>query len=157
MDIEDCITQLEEVFEGEPWYGTSVLKSLELIPVLFWNKNLENSSSSIAKLVYHIIDWRWFIIEKVKNNETFSIELNSEKDWRKNSSVITQEEKEKCIGELIKTQELLCRLVSEKPDSWLYEFAAGKDYSNEYMIRGLLQHDLYHLGQINMLYSKLKK
>ena len=38
MDIEDCITQLEEVFEGQPWFGPSLVDSLEKISVGFWDK-----------------------------------------------------------------------------------------------------------------------
>jgi len=54
MDIEDSITQLEEVFEGHPWYGPSILRSLEEIPVILWDQKLENGSHTIAELVCHI-------------------------------------------------------------------------------------------------------
>ncbi|TSE09935.1 MULTISPECIES: DinB family protein [Aquimarina] len=155
MDIEDSITQLEEVFEGQPWFGPSILKSLKDIPVEFWDKKPEYVSHSITELVYHMMDWRVFVIEKLKDNESFGIELNSEKDWRRDVLVQTEVQKETILNELIKTQELICELLTTKPDSWMYENSLGNAYKNDYMIRGMIQHDIYHLGQINSIYSQL--
>jgi len=50
MDIEDCITQYEEVFDGAPWYGSSFLKSIQEVPVSFWNQKPAGASHSIAEL-----------------------------------------------------------------------------------------------------------
>jgi len=157
MDIEDVITQLEEVFEGEPWYGPSVLKSLDMIPVALWNNKVEGASHTIAELLYHMIDWRMFVIEKLKENELFSIEMNSEKDWRKHTSISLETEKKEVIDELRGTQDAIKQLLMTKPDTWMYEFVDGKDYKNEYMIMGGIQHDIYHLGQINFVFTQLKK
>ncbi len=156
MNIEDSIIQLEEVFEGTPWYGPSVLKSLKTIPAKLWDGKPENVSHSIAELVYHILDWREFVVQKLKGNEAFSIQMNSEKDWRKNVSIATEAQKTIIIDELTQTQDILLELLETRSDSWMSEFVLGKDYTNEYMIRGLVQHDIYHLGQINMIYSQLK-
>jgi len=54
------------------------------------------------------------------------------------------------------TQMEILELLDTKSDSWLYEFVLGKDYTNEYMISGAIQHDIYHLGQINLIYSQLQ-
>ncbi|WP_106791443.1 DinB family protein [Aquimarina sp. Aq78] len=156
MNIKDSIKKYDEVFEGEPWFGNSILKSLEHIPVLFWDKKPKKVSHSISELVYHLIDWRGFVIEKLKGNKAFDIELNSEKDWRKGVLIQNEKEKKKTLEELIETQNIICELLLAKPDSWLNEQVAGRRYRNEYMINGVIQHDIYHLGQINIVYSQLK-
>ncbi|PKV49636.1 putative damage-inducible protein DinB [Aquimarina sp. MAR_2010_214] len=156
MNIKDSIKKYDEVFEGEPWFGISMLKSLEHIPILFWDKKPNKVSHSISELVYHLIDWRGFVIEKLKGNKAFDIELNSEKDWRKDVSIQNEKEKKKILEELIETQNIICELLLAKPNSWLNEQVAGRQYRNEYMISGVIQHDIYHLGQINMVYSQLK-
>ncbi|MCK8522279.1 DinB family protein [Aquimarina sp. D1M17] len=156
MDVEDCIQQIDEAFNGQPWYGPSLFKTLEEIPVIFWNQTPEGASHSITELVYHIIDWKVFVLEKLKDNDTYSIEMNSEKDWRPNILKVDQGQKDKILKELKSTHESLCELLEAKPDSWVNEFTMGKDYSNAYMIRGAVQHDIYHLGQVNMLYSQIK-
>jgi uncharacterized damage-inducible protein DinB len=156
MNIENSIIQYNEVFNEEPWFGTSVLKSLEQIPVLFWNKKPEKVSHSIAELIYHIIDWRGFVIEKLKGNATFDIELNTEKDWRKGILIHTEEEKKNTLETLVETQNTITKLLATASDLWLSEPTLGKTYTNAYMMRGIMQHDTYHLGQINLIYSQLK-
>lgn len=156
MSIKDSIIQYNEVFEGQPWFGTSILKSLQDIPLLFWNKKPEKTSHSILELVYHLIDWRIFVIEKLKENKTFDIKLNTEQDWRKDVFISTEKKKKEVVKELAETQNVICELLKGKLDEWKYQEVAGKAYKNEYMIRGILQHDIYHLGQINLIYSQLK-
>ena len=153
MDIEDCITQLIEVFEGQHWFGASLVDSLEKISVDFWDKKFKNQKHSIAELVWHMIDWRQFVIEKLKDNVSYTIEMNSEADWRRNVLVYDDKDKKNLLEALIQSQEDIVKLLDSKPDSWLQEFVLGKDYKNEYMIQGLVQHDIYHLGQINLLKS----
>lgn len=156
MSIKDSIIQYREVFDGEPWFGTSLLKSLESIPVSDWDKKPEKVRHSISELVYHLIDWRVFVIEKLKENKTFTIELNTEEDWRENVSISTEKQKIQVVKELVETQNTICKLLTTKSEEWLYEPVSGREYKNEYMIRGVIQHDIYHLGQINMIYGQLK-
>lgn len=156
MDIEDCITQFEEVFEGQPWYGPPFLKSLEQISVQFWDRKLNTDGHSIAELLFHMLDWRLFVIQKLKDNSTYSIEMNTEEDWRSEVSVKTEKQKDEIINQLKDSQEVIIQLLHKKSDSWLHEFVMGKDYKNSYMIQGAVQHDIYHLGQINLLHNQLK-
>ncbi len=156
MDIEDTITQLQESFNGKPWFGTSVWDSLSAISSDFWNTKPKSTTHSIAELVVHIIDWRGFVIEKLQGNASFSIEMNSEQDWRKGVSVDSEGDKEILMNELVETQNQLISLLETKPDSWLIELVAGGKYKNEYMIRGIVPHDIYHVGQINLIYSQSK-
>ncbi len=156
MEIKDFVASYGELFNGETWYGNSIMKSLENVAVQFWNEKPKNTKKTIAEIVCHIIDWRYFVIEKLKENTFFDIKLNSKADWRENVSVRTTEEKESMFSELKKSQETLIGLVKEKDTLWLEEKTMGKAYSNKYMLEGILQHDVYHLGQINLINSQLK-
>ena len=144
------------MIDGIPWYGPSLLKSLQEIPASFWNQKPKGVSHSIAELVYHIIDWKVFVVEKLKGNKTYNIEMNSEKDWRESVSVSNENEKKQLIEKIKNTQSALIEILKAKTVSWLNEFVPGRDYKNLYMVNGLVQHDIYHLGQINMLYAQLK-
>lgn len=157
MDIEDCIAQLEETYEGTPWYGDAIASSLDSISVTFWNQKPVGASHTIAELVWHMIDWRRFVVEKLKGNTTYSIEMNSDQDWRKEVIVQSEGDKTEVLEILRQTQEELLELLHTKSDAWLYEFAEGKDYTNVYMVNGVVQHDIYHLGQINVMAGQLRE
>lgn len=156
MTTKDFILSFNELFQGEPWYGTSAMDSLELISLEKWNKKPNNTSNSIATIVWHMIDWRYFVIEKMQENEAFDIVLNTEADWRKDIFLKTEEAVLALISEFKKTQKTICELVQSKSDTWLLETTPGKNYDNAYMLRGVLNHDAYHLGQINLISSQLK-
>ncbi len=157
MDIEDSISQLQEHFDGKPWFGASIWESLEKIPVAYWDAKPSNANHSIAELVCHMIDWRGFAIERINGNESYSIELNSTQDWREGVSVASAHDKQVMLDEFAQTHEQLCELLAAKPDAWMTELVAGGTYTNEFMIRGVLSHDLYHLGQINLLHQQSKQ
>ncbi len=157
MTIKDFILSFNELFKGNPWYGVSTMDSLETISFEQWNKKPIGVSNSIATIVWHVIDWRCFVIEKIKDNEAFDIVLNTEADWRKDILVNKEADVLEIVTTLKNTQETICRLLKEKPASWLLETTKGKEYNNEYMLRGILNHDAYHLGQINLIYSQLNK
>ncbi|WP_298506080.1 DinB family protein [uncultured Maribacter sp.] len=157
MDIKSLVEESKGLYNGEPWFGTSIMGSLKNISPEFWNLRPENTSNSIASIVYHMINWRGFVIEKLKENASFDIELETKEDWRENVSVSNEEEKKEILAELRASQEELEKLILEKKVSWLKENTVGKKYTNSYMLHGILQHDAYHLGQINLIRSQLRK
>lgn len=155
MKIENYCSTINEVFNGEPWFGNSLVGSLQNIPLKNWNIKPKNTSNSIASIVCHVIEWKYFVIEKLKENASFDIELNTKEDWRENVVVSSEEERDKIVLELKVSQEELIKLVKEKKEIWLSKKTAGKEYTNDFMLHGVLQHDVYHLGQINLINSQL--
>jgi len=156
MQIKDFIISFNELFNEEPWYGVSTIDSLETIPLEKWNEKPKGVSNSIAAIVWHMIDWRYFVIEKIKENGVFDIILNTEADWRKNVFVTTETDVLEILESLKNTQQVIPELLLAKPADWIKETTKGKKYDNAYMLRGILNHDAYHLGQINLIYSQLK-
>ena len=60
----------------------------------------------------------------------------------------------KALAEARRVHEELIGVVVGLPDSRLYEMVPGKQgahYTNYYMLHGVVQHELYHAGQIALL------
>lgn len=155
-NVNHFIVALEDVFRGNTWYGTSIWDSLNKIPLDIWNHKVSKQGNSIAELVGHIIAWRLFVIEKLKGNATYDIELNSETDWKSDITIRTSEDLTGLLEELKGTQATICQLLQTKNNEWLSQITPGKTYNNRYMIQGLINHDCYHLGQINLIHSQAK-
>ena len=153
--IQNLIETLEVTFEKDPWFGDSVIGKLMMIDYSIVNKKIEGSNT-IASLLKHMIQWRVFAIEKMQGNKYFDIKLNSEMDW---PLVTINKEIEwlDLIRELKETQVKLIELISEKGGDYLEEITVGKDYTNGVLIEGIIEHDVYHLGQIGLLNSLLQK
>ncbi len=153
--LTHLIETIHSTFDGSPWYGDSVIVKFELIKFEYVNKTV-NGSNSIASLVNHLIQWRVFVIEKLKGNKAFDISLQTESDWP-HTDLKNAEEWEVLIERLKQTQSEIVRLLASKDDAFLEEIAPGKGYTNLYMLEGIIHHDIYHLGQIGLINSELNQ
>jgi len=154
---KEIIKSLSEVFEGAPWYGESVMRKLENVPYLIGYRTCSPESHSVAQIVGHLIAWKTFAIEKLKSNEKFKIGIDSENDWP-NIEVHSSEEWEELKRELVAAQCKIYELLNEvEDDSFLDKQVNGKNYNFGQMLQGIIQHDIYHLGQIGLIESQLEK
>ncbi len=110
---------------------------------------------SIGDILQHIINWRWFVVNKIRNSVSFDIKTNSEDDWLPDSDV-----KSKTLSnfsmELKETQDQIVMLLSMKKEAFLKQRVPDKDYDFRYLIEGLIQHDMYHLGQVALIERMVK-
>jgi len=149
---EKLIASLEEAFAGDPWLGESVMSKLGGIRWQLTNVNMPYSPNSIAILVRHILNWRIFTIQKLEGNLVYDIEMNSEADWTP-VTIQTEAEWLSLLDDLKSSQRHMIQLLrKQEDDAFLETIAPGRTYSLEYLVNGLVQHDLYHLGQIGLLY-----
>ena len=154
--IEHLIASLSEIFEGTPWYGDSVMKKLENLPHSIGYKTCIPQSHNVSEIVGHLLAWKKFAYEKLKDNKDYDIKLNSEMDWPA-ISINTSKEWEEFKRELVSCQSGIYEELRTKPDDFLDENVPGRNYSFDFLLYGLIQHDIYHLGQIGLIQSQIKK
>lgn len=151
LEIKRIYQQFKYIFEINAWYGTPILKVLETIDeqqalVAF------NGSHNIAELVHHMTAWRIFAIKKLEGNVDYDVspEMNFVKIEKQ-----SREEWQNLINNLKESQKLLLAEIKKHDDSILDKTVppgiAPRIYSYYVLLTGLLQHDIYHLGQIVIL------
>lgn len=142
--------------QGSPWYGESVMEKLERLDYQMVNKVPTGLSNSIARLVKHMISWRQFAIEKLKGNDAYDIRLNTPDDWPE-VNIQTEEQWRHLLQELHATQDQLFSQLRARNEEDLEQPCHGKSYSLGFLVDGILQHDVYHLGQIALLDKMLRQ
>lgn len=152
---EFILNQFKDVVEGRPWYGESVLHSFEKIPLKLLNQEPPGVNHSIAALIRHLISWRTFVIEKINDNKSYDIDIDSPADWDKNLLIRNERERNSLINDYKNSQESILKLITDFKDSSLNSTVPSKNFTFEYMFVGILYHDIYHQGQINSIYSQL--
>jgi len=153
--IEIIVHRIKESFDGRPWYGESLILKLNKIDCRLVNMTVPGSNNSIANTVQHLINWRVFTIEKINSNKAYDITMNSVSDWTK-ININTQSEWIKLLNKLISTQNKIIELLEgQMKNTSLDNQVSGKDYSFEYLLNGIIQHDIYHSGQIGLLHAQL--
>lgn len=149
-EISRIIHMLQNTYDGAAWHGPSILEVLSKI-----NADIAFKQSShihrICELVQHITAWRIFAIKRLEGDAVFEITQNE--NWK---TFTKQDEAAwKVIKEdLAESQETLIKRLSQANDALLDEDVEGKAYDYYTLIHGVIQHDLYHLGEIALLFKE---
>jgi uncharacterized damage-inducible protein DinB len=138
-------------FEGKTWYGECLMESLERVST---EEALHSiAGRSIMRLTRHLLAWRQFALEKLQNNDVFDIELNSEADWPSDETAPGWEE---VLAALRQNQTEMLACIEKMSTEKLLEVVPGRSYRYAYLLQGILEHDAYHQGQINLLFQLVK-
>ena len=142
-EITHILTLLEETFSGtRAWHGPTVMEVLTSISSETAKKRLSKNTHSIAELVVHMEAWRNFVIQKLRHVEfEMTDELNFPKPgpWAK------------CLSKLKLSQSKLIDALHAFPKDNLYKKVPGRKYDFHTLLYGIIQHDIYHTGQISLI------
>src|SRR5215831_13568389 len=80
-EIQSIITNLERVNTGQPWYGRAVYEMLdEIDPAIVYKK--PNKQHSLIELLYHMITWADFTLQRIKGDKKKDMAEFEKLDWR---------------------------------------------------------------------------
>jgi len=138
--------QLKDAFEGDPWFGKNAKALLsEVAEEIAFEK--PNGQHSILELVWHMITWREFTISRFKKDATKDLHYFESNDWREldhsNKSLWRQG-----LQRLYQTESELLEIMQAQKDELLDQNVEERNYSFRKLLNGIVQHDIYHLGQI---------
>lgn len=147
-EVLRIIDLLNDTYESEQaWHGSSVVEILRGVSPKMANRRLSPSTHTIAELVFHMTTWRIFAVRKLQGDVRFDIKTK-EKNW-KTFSIVDDLEWETLQMELsLSQEELVSELEKRSSDEFLDQIVQGRDYSNYTLLHGIVNHDLYHAGQI---------
>ena len=145
-EIVQITQQLQDVYEGDPWFGRSIKSLLkDANPDCSFEK--PNDQHSILDLLWHMITWREFTINSLRNDVKKSVQYFEDNDWREldhnDRSLL-----EKGLQRLGETQSELIEALQYQQDNRLNEIVPGKKYNFRNLLYGIIHHDIYHIGQI---------
>lgn len=138
--------QIKETYEGDPWFGRNAKALLaEVNEQTAFEK--PNGQHSIVELVWHMITWREFTISRFTKEETKDLPYFETMDWRAldhNNKRLWLEG----LQRLKETQEELLKIIKAQTDELLDQNVEERKYNFRKLLNGIVQHDIYHLGQI---------
>jgi uncharacterized damage-inducible protein DinB len=142
--------QLCRAFDGDAWHGDSLFEILEGVTAAQAATRPIARAHTIWELVLHIAAWDGAVLRRLSGTavtlsdaENFpAVTDTSDAAWRKT------------LAEVRRVHEELVAAVAALADSRLDEIVPGKEgayYTFYYMLHGVVQHELYHAGQIALL------
>lgn len=139
--------QLRRAFNGDAWHGPALLELLQDMDAATAAAKPLPNVHSIWGMVMHIAAWDEAATRRLGGEKTQPtgvanfpiVPKPTEAAWRK------------AVAQLKRTHDVLARKVAALPDSRLRERVPGKKYNFYFMLHGVVQHELYHAGQIAIL------
>ena len=142
--------QIRRAFEGDAWHGDSVLAILTGVDAKTAAAHPIKNAHSIWELVLHITAWDGAVLQRsegmagdLSDKQNFPpVTDSSEAAWRR------------AVEQMKTTYAQLVKAVAAFPDSRLQERVPGKQekyHTFFYNFSGIVQHELYHAGQIALL------
>jgi uncharacterized damage-inducible protein DinB len=138
---------LQKSFHGPAWHGPSVMEVLTALTPDTVTQKISNAHT-IIELVLHMAAWRDFVAKRLLGNNNFEVseEANfpKETDWTSAMAALQQSQKD------------LMSAIDQFPDKKLQDTVPTRKYDFYTMLHGIIQHDIYHTGQI-VIIKKLKR
>ncbi len=142
---------LQCAFEGNAWHGPAVREVLAGVTAKDAISKPIASAHSIWELVLHIAAWSEIVRRRVAGEQFV---VTAEMDW---PAVTSADESAWNIAKdiLERAQASLRQVVAALPESRLDEIPFKDGPSVYVLLHGVIQHHIYHAGQIAMLKKAL--
>jgi uncharacterized damage-inducible protein DinB len=135
-------------YHGQAWHGPSLREVLEGVTAATAAARPIEDAHSIWQLVRHIAAWE---TEAARMFEGKSYEtLEGDADWPPVVDT-TAAAWTGALGELEHAQRALVDACASLSDEQLDQMVPGREFSFYFLLHGVIQHNIYHAGQIAIL------
>jgi uncharacterized damage-inducible protein DinB len=152
-EIKFIAQELHKCFEGDAWHGPSVRDVLDGVSAeQAVNKPIADAHS-IWELALHIAAWVDHSRHAI-DGKPLPLELNTPEDWPRvsGSDAVAWKETERRVFESGKS---MVKAIEKFPPERLTDTVPGRSYDFRQLFHGIVDHCIYHAGQIALL-KKIK-
>jgi uncharacterized damage-inducible protein DinB len=146
-EVQRILQQLDRAFEKDSWHGPAVLELLEDVNAGRAAARSIPDAHSIWELVLHMATWKDVVRRRILGERP---DVTEEWDWPPVRDT-TEPAWRTAIGSLRSAHAALREVAARLTDE-LLDQSIGQGGSSAYVqLHGVVQHDLYHAGQIALL------
>lgn len=146
--------ELENILSGNPWYGNSVYSIIEPVTFEAAFEKPSGAAHNIAEIVLHMLSWTEEVLDRL-NGKDASLPLSG--DWPETGA--PEERKwQNYVNDLKLVNVNLLGVMRDFPEERWNEMkndkpepSEGTGVTYEELVSGLIQHHIYHSGQIAIL------
>lgn len=137
----------QSVYNGNPWIDINIIDTLKSFTAKEAFTKSKPNVNSVWEIVNHMIQWRFNVVQRIQgkiltspeNNYFTPIIDNSEQAWKS------------ILQDLDESQNLWITVLKNFDEAQFEKVYPNNNHSYYEHIQGIIQHDLYHLGQIVIL------
>ncbi|OHT45111.1 DinB family protein [Flavobacterium tructae] len=137
----------QSIYNGDPWLEVNLTKTLENVTAAQAYRKINPNLNTIWEITNHLIQWRRNILNRMQGEAVITPDHNyfvpvldpSEAAW------------EQSLQSLAKSQEAWNTFFQDFDDADLAKIYVNNGHTYYEHLHGIIQHDVYHLGQIVIL------
>ena len=148
METKRIASQLRRSYEGPAWHGPSLRELLQDVTFEQAAGKPVEGAHSVWELVHHIEAWERQALTTLEG-QTY-VSLTGDTDWPPVPEITADAWKD-AMERLKSTTSKLVDAIRRMDDAKLDEMVAGKEFNCYFLLHGVVQHNLYHGGQIALL------
>lgn len=152
-EVERISDQLRRAYEGRAWHGPSLKEILSGVTAAQAARRPLSGAHTIWELVLHIGAWE-SIVRRRLEGENIN-EIPARQNWPPVTDTRVAAWK-KTLKALEQSHRGVEQVVASLTDERLTQRAPGKKHSIYGEVHGVIQHTLYHAGQIALLKKGLR-
>jgi len=145
--------ELEKVLSGSPWYGISIYDTIAKVSFEAAYEKPPGSIHNIAEIVMHMVAWTEEVMDRM-NEMTAALPTSG--DWPETGAP-DEQKWQNYVEDLKLVNVNLAGIIQNfPPEKWIEPIIDENNRESgpvtyEEMIVGLIQHHIYHTGQIAIL------
>jgi uncharacterized damage-inducible protein DinB len=140
---------IDEGYDRRSWHGTNLRGSIRGLTAREASWRPAKGRHNIWEVVVHAAYWKYAVRRRLLGEKRGSFPQKGS-NWfaRPSASADAWEED---VALLAAVHRSMRDAIAALPPSQLERKAAGSTVTNDFLIRGIAAHDLYHAGQIQLL------
>lgn len=142
--------QIETTFKGDSWHGPNLMKTLKGIDHKQAKKRIIDDRHTIWELTDHTSFWMEEVCKSIKDHAQMKPDM--ENNWPKMGS--SEEDWQRSVKRLETSVNMVLEALLDWKEEDLHTLVPGETYTFKQMLHGVVHHNLYHAGQINLLKRK---
>jgi uncharacterized damage-inducible protein DinB len=152
-EIKRILDQMDRAYSGDAWHGPSLRSLLDGISAEDASRHSVAGAHSIWELMNHVAAWNRIVAHRLAGEQP---EVTAEMDWPPvwEASEVAWK---RSLEHLAECRGLLRQAAEKFRDDQLDDKLKMKGDSFYVTLHGLIQHDLYHAGQIAILKKALER
>jgi len=146
-ETQSIIKSFEDTLSNQPWFGRAVYEILGEADESKAHTKPNSTEHSMIELLWHMNTWADFTLGSLENRSVDEMKAIEGNDWRNIDPKIHTWKKG--VEQLKATHNKIIELLKQKEDdNFLGDIVALRKYNFRFLLNGLIQHNIYHLGQV---------
>ena len=145
-EVERITRQLKGAWHGPAWHGPALYEVLKDLTAAQAGARPLREAHTIAEIVRHVAVWERVAVRRACGEV---VKPTDAEDWPPTG--VGDGAWQRALAELAGSQRELLEALARLADADLERPAPGGGYTLGFMLDGVVDHDLYHAGQIALL------